>query len=80
MKNETESVNTGTVIAHWYVVGNGHESRELIALSNGMYVIAHNGRVPDARQKLTTEQAQPIYDQAAYKDGSRPSRPVFNAS
>ncbi len=63
MKTET--------LARKYVIANGQETRELVR-TDGIYHIARNGRIEDARDQLTPEQAREWYDHAAYQIGERP--------
>ncbi len=55
-----------TVLARTYVRNNGQQSVELVK-ARGMYFLAVNGIVPDARRKLTKTDAENWYAGATYQ-------------
>jgi hypothetical protein len=60
------------VIASIYITANGQHLLELVEIPEGGWVVTKDGRLLDARQKLTREQARAWYDEASRQFGPRP--------
>jgi hypothetical protein len=73
MKAKTPNVTIGEsrVIAKEYVRRNGLVLLELCSIDGG-YIVAENGQIPDARRKLSANEARTWYDSAAIQVGPRP--------
>ena len=61
------------VIASRYIQGACHELVHLPSRPHHKWIVAVNGGIPDARQKLTLVEAQVWYDRASRTYGPRPA-------
>lgn len=57
------------VVGRRYVHSHGQMCLELVRLRRGLYILARNGQIRDARKKLTTEQAAEHLDGMQIRSG-----------